>query len=1282
MATKSTGAAPGAVDTRAWAREAISGGGREDPTPPDPRATSLSCTLQGTKARFVAPDKSFAIWGVSYTDSEGHERSGSIQGDLARVSGGEMLSCEGEWKKHPKHGWGFHVRRHTSALPTTDKGIADWLATRIHGVGPTFARAIVDHFGAEHVYDIIDADPSRLREVRTKSGRKLPEKQVERAIEAWDDVKAIRQIETFLFSRGISSNLAGKLYRKYGPDVVKVLEEEPYRITEISGIGFKIADGVARSMGIALDDPRRVKAAILFALKEAESDGHTFLSQRQIIGHTVAALTPPGEAQPPESVRNPQKIIAAASELSLEGRIVAEDDEHLQQRIYAKGMHRMETHLAQRLRHLLETPTGALFPKPQRPTAPEGTSEEEALELGLPSDAQWSVVDMVRLNRLSILTGSPGSGKCVTGDTPIFVNGTLMTARDVWEHYATDLSWDEDGHWATPSAKLLTNSISADGTISARPFSRLWKQRIREFARRVTLDDGTSLTLTKAHKMMGPDGWTNEIEAGDRVCIPRRLVWKGKPVDADLVTLIAWAIAEGHEPKYPVSVNIFQKELSTLERIRESARAVEERHGIPMNKMSIYRDSRGSEVHRLSINSVALRKWLEDMGYSWGKRSAEKRIPDFIMRADDASVRIFLREFLAAEGSVMSRVRCFEVSSASQEMMGQLAILARRFGIWLRIKEKQKCATNGAGIKRPYWTGYISGPSLRIFAQEVGIADERKELLLQEAASTPSNPNIDVVPFRDLMLELRTITKLAAAHFGVNGPCGKGERDVSLDRGRRVLAAVGGVTDGSAERAYRASRPSGRGGHRYRSHNLDAFASMDKLALADLERRMRSRVCRDVFYAEVISVEDVLLDEDVYDFEVPDEHNYVAAGALCHNTHSQKTLIQKLKEAGKTTRLCAPTGKAARRMQEVTGHPATTIHRLLEYSPFAGGFQRDEDNPIEADCVIIDETSMLSLDLAYSLFRAIGEDTHVLMVGDPDQLAPVGAGKVLDDLIKSERVPRVHLTKIFRQAARSMIIQNSRRLNAGSMPYFRRDEAERALGLDMLNDFFWISRQTPQETAELTLDLACNRLPRSFDLDPRSDIMVLAPMRDGKVGLHYLNSELERRLNHGEDGKPKKAIISRRHHMDGKDVRLDICVGSRIVQTKNDHQNEVMNGELAIVLDYDEMEHAMLLSLDDGARELWLPVPDAESYQLAWALTTHKSQGSEFQAVIVPVSSAHYVMLNRSLYYTAVTRAKGLCVMVGEKKALSMAIKNPDLKKRNSTLAARITDPSLSGQLF
>lgn len=756
--------------------------------PPDPTETELACTLSAE--RFSSEDGSFAIWTAS-ARGESCERPVTIKGPLARATAGEMLSCKGRWTQHARHGWAFEVTEYRSALPTSPDGIGIWLERRVAGVGPVFAKAIVAHFGAEQVFATLDEDPTRLREVRTAAGRRISEKQVEAAIVAWDDVKALRQIESFLFSHGVSAGLADKLYRRYGGDVITILEEEPYRITELHGIGFRIADRIARSLGTPLDDPSRIRAGLVYVLEEAEAQaGHVYLTLEQLLGMARELL----------EVDDNARIIERAGELAGAREIVVENDEEIQQRVYLRRLWVMECRLAQNIRRILETPLGDLFRQPKRPSAPPGASTEEIEALRLPTDDQWSVVELVRTQRLALLLGGPGVGK-------------------------------------------------------------------------------TATTVT--------------------LC------------------------------------------------------------------------------------------------------------------------------------------------------------------------------------------------------------------------------------------------------------------DIAANAGKRIA-------------------------------------------------------------------------------------------------------------------LAAPTGKAARRMTELTGRPASTIHRLLEFSPMQG-FQRTEQNPIEADLLVVDEASMLSLDLADALFRAIGPRTHVLLVGDPDQLPPVGAGRVLADLIASEAVPLVHLARIFRQAARSMIVQNSRRINSGKVPYTRHDEAEAELGYKMLRDFYFVSRKTHDETRRLVVEMACERIPRMFGLDPVTDIMVLAPIKKGPVGLEALNRELEERLNRNRGTKPRVVLASR-----------GISVGSRIVQTKNDYTEgrEVMNGEIAIVKDYNDADKEALLSLDDGEREIWVPTASMDTYQLAWALTTHKSQGSEFKAVVVPVSTAHFVMLSRALLYTAVTRATDLCVMVGEKKALHIGVQKVDMRKRNSLLAARILNPILSGELF
>lgn len=299
---------------------------------------------------------------------------------------------------------------------------------------------------------------------------------------------------------------------------------------------------------------------------------------------------------------------------------------------------------------------------------------------------------------------------------------------------------------------------------------------------------------------------------------------------------------------------------------------------------------------------------------------------------------------------------------------------------------------------------------------------------------------------------------------------------------------------------------------------------------------------------------------------------------------------------------------------------------------------------------------MLSLELADSLFRAAG-DCHVLLVGDTDQLPPIGPGRVLADLVDSGAAPRVHLTAIYRQAARSLIVRSARRINEGRPPFLSLEDARAELGDQELDeDFFWVSRSGPETLRDAVLELVCEALPRR-GFDPRTEVMTLVPMRRGTVGLNELNAELERRLN------PR-----------GTPVVRDLRVGSRIVQTRNDYtpEREVMNGEVGFVLAWDEEEGEALLSLDDGEREVVVPSPALDTYELAWVLTIHRAQGSQFPAVVAPWSSQYHVMLSRPLLYTAVTRAQRLCVLAGEQRALAVAVARGEGRTRHSALAERL----------
>ena len=722
--------------------------------------SEIRVTLAGAGPRYVSPDGEFAVWGAVLGDEPDGEAV-TLTGPLGHVTAGEQLTCSGAFAEHPRYGRQFAVSTFRSSLPQSAAGIELWLTRRVPGIGPAFARAIVRHFGAEHVFAELDRDPEQLREVRTTSGRAISRKAVARAVEAWREVATIREVESFLYAHGIGAGLAVRLVREYGDEVVSVVRGDPYRLTEVRGVGFKNADRIARSLGFELDDARRLRAGILYVLQEAEADGNTFL--------LVMELGPAAERL--LGVGDPDALEGAVRSLAVDSQVVVEND-----RVYRAPLWEMETRLGEALAERARGGAAPLFDDVVRPDV--HVSEE-----------QWSVVELVRTRPLVLLTGLPGAGK----------------------------------------------------------------------------------------------------------------------------------------------------------------------------------------------------------------------------------------------------------------------------------------------------------------------------------------------------------------------------------------------------------------------------------------------------------------------------------------THTQRVLVELARRARLRVLLCAPTGKAARRMRDLTGHDAMTIHRALAYSPLDGGFQRDEDSPLsdDFDLVIVDEASMLSLELAHALFRAVG-DCHVLLVGDTDQLPPIGPGSVLADLVASGVVPRVHLTAIYRQAARSLIVQSARRINAGEPPFFSLDEARSVLGDDaeLDDDFYFIARSGPESLLEAVLALVCERLPaRGFD--PRADVMTLVPMRRGPVGLTALNAELERRLNPGR--QPVVVAAS------------GLRVGSRIVQTKNDYtvDREVMNGEVAFILDYDEEEGEARLSLDDGEREITVPVAALGTYDLAWALTVHRSQGSQFPAVVAPWSTQYSIMLSRSLLYTAVTRAQRLCVLTGERRAVATALARGE-RRRNSALAERI----------
>ncbi|MBA2792883.1 MAG: AAA family ATPase [Thermoleophilaceae bacterium] len=370
----------------------------------------------------------------------------------------------------------------------------------------------------------------------------------------------------------------------------------------------------------------------------------------------------------------------------------------------------------------------------------------------------------------------------------------------------------------------------------------------------------------------------------------------------------------------------------------------------------------------------------------------------------------------------------------------------------------------------------------------------------------------------------------------------------------------------------------------------------------------------------------------------------VTGGPGTGKTTLVKAMVEQAKAAGAEVALCAPTGRAARRLEDATGHPATTIHRLVEWQPGEGPL-RDASYPIECDLLVVDESSMLSLKVAAVLLDALDEDTHVVLIGDADQLPPVGAGKPFADLIESGAVPVARLTHVFRQAARSLIVQAAHAINRDEPPRTQAGEEE-------VRDFFFIEKPSDTDAADEIVALATERLPGHYDVDPIREVQVLAPIYRGAVGVDSLNERLRARLN------PKGERC-----LDGP-----LRTGDKLIQTRNDYSTGLMNGQIVIALGEDEEGEELLVETDAGER-LGVPAERTHSLRPAYAISVHKSQGCEMPVVIVPVHTSHSVLLSRNLLYTAVTRARRACVLVGQRQAVIRALGRADAFRRNSRLA-------------
>jgi exodeoxyribonuclease V alpha subunit len=371
----------------------------------------------------------------------------------------------------------------------------------------------------------------------------------------------------------------------------------------------------------------------------------------------------------------------------------------------------------------------------------------------------------------------------------------------------------------------------------------------------------------------------------------------------------------------------------------------------------------------------------------------------------------------------------------------------------------------------------------------------------------------------------------------------------------------------------------------------------------------------------------------------------ITGGPGVGKTTLVKSLLEILKTHHMNVLLCAPTGRAAKRLNESTGIPCKTIHRLLETDPTTGSFKRGFDDPLACDVLVIDEASMVDVSLMYAILKALPKHAALVLIGDVDQLPSVGPGQVLFDIIASQMIPVARLTEIFRQAQDSKIITNAHKINQGLMPSFPLAKE--------LSDFYFIEAETPESCTEKIIDIVSNRIPKRWGYDPMRDIQVLCPMNRGGVGARSMNVALQKVLNPQQEPKVERFGWTYYTH-------------DKVMQVVNNYDNDVYNGDMGFIQAINQDTKEVTISFD--AREIIYTFDTLDEIVLAYATTIHKAQGSEYPVVVIPLMMQHYPMLKRNLLYTGITRGKNLVVLVGQKKALAMAVRDRNTKHRNTKL--------------
>jgi len=1162
------------------------------------------------------------------------------------VQKGTWFGFEAKWENHDKYGRQLAIQK----APVLKDGWDTETALKMlesHGVGIRTCNALYDHFGDGLMDALKDAD--ELQKVSSIS--KFSALHI---VSRWQTVRAMFQSLEFLGDLRLPKNKVEQIYSHFGDDTEKALSEDPWSLVQIDGISFDQADEVARRLGLNLAAETRLRGAALYTCKSKRGMGHLYLTSGELVqGITSAA---------PEV--NKSQIAHVLKQLHDENLMVLDNKTRPgTMAIYEPWFHSLEVESAVLLAERQEQAQfddegraeylellGTVGPKSEAAAEADGASLADVARTAI---LEWSEHGNLKLaeNQLngavnalvepvSVLTGLPGTGKCV-------VPGTLVGSRGlrpIGEFLPEDLPVDDQrdlevpidtskgvrqtgyvyNGGVQPTVRLTTSSgYTLEGTFE-HPI-RVVEDGAVVWKKLGDLDLKSIPVLVRGGYSFGVSPKLPLLREGDsrekRYRAPSRM-------GDSLAQLLGYLVSEGTTTD-PKTLTVTNHDPRVQRILKDTIQ-----HLFGYRGREQY-DSRTDQVVGIRVHSVQLRKWFGETGLGYGD-AYDKEVPWSILQATKGEIRAFLRALFEGDGSVSADRFSVEYGTRSTRLATQVHILLLALGIVssLRVEQRESHPSKSKEQqeKKPWFRISLYGEDYDRFRDQIGC--DFKEF---PPRTSESNTNRHLIYARDLINTLMEEVKPAKGH--------------------------------AYNLFYRYAKGKGPHARRPSRTHLEKLLAMAKPS--ETTEALRSLMRPEFFYDTVRSLEHG--ESQVVDFGVPEGHEFLSNGFISHNTTTLKVVVKVLQDANVPFLLVAPTGIAAKRLTSVTGAEASTIHRAFgakgmdtdndreaTYAGIVGasGGAMTEDgskefwsysskNPHPAKVVIVDESSMVDQHLLFRLLTCTARDCRVVFVGDAAQLPSVGPGNVLRDIIMSKFFPVVDLQEIFRQHEASDIVIAAHAINRGDVPKFEHRS----------KDFIVVEVRNEDRILE-TLTSTVQKL-----YDRETNFQVLSPRHSGTLGVTNLNLRIRELLN------PKAAAL--------KEMRLGpetIREGDRVMVSKNNYRYEIFNGDVGKVVRLDQKAKIVTFKIHGPpTMHVQMSFKDAPKYlRMAYCVTVHKSQGQEYDVILMPWSSSFRHQLQRNLLYTAITRARKKVILIGHPEAVARAIGNNKVGARNTLFPERL----------